>query len=640
MNPRLIAIAGPLKDATLTLTEEETSIGREASNRLCLPDSFVSRRHCVIRKQDGKFLLRDLESMNGTYVNGVPVKERVLEHGDKLAVGDSLFSFLIEEGDERPSAVFFNETQVPTSTVQLKADDALYLNPDRVLASLPAGARVARDLNALLKIATKIGGIRDLESLQWQLLGLIFEVIPGDRAALLLTGESPEDFISAASWDRVKGPNHPVTVSQPIVRQVLEESEALLISDVVSDVKLRELKGESGAPVTSLMCVPIGASGRVLGIIYVDSCAPKQHFDRNHLQLLVGIAGIAGLALDNARHLQWLEGENQRLKADITLEHNMVGESLPMREIYQLIGKLAAADSSVLLYGESGTGKELAARAIHGNSARSAKAFVGINCAAINENLLESELFGHEKGAFTGAVVQKRGQIEIAEGGTLFMDEVAEMTPALQAKLLRVLQEREFLRVGGTKPIKANIRLIAATNKDLKAMVGTRTFREDLYYRLNVVTLKMPALRERREDIPLLANYFMSKYSEKCKRKVRGISEPARNALLHYEWPGNVRELENAIEHAVVLGSSDVIFPEDLPEVLLESQSADPEVSGGSYQTAVLNLKKKLIIDAVEQAGGNYTEAARLLGVHPNYLHRLIRNMDLKSSLRRHATGT
>jgi Nif-specific regulatory protein len=312
----------------------------------------------------------------------------------------------------------------------------------------------------------------------------------------------------------------------------------------------------------------------------------------------------------------------------------MVGESHRMRDVFQFIAKVASTDSTVLIRGESGTGKELAARAIHQNSPRSGKPFVAINCAALTETLLESELFGHEKGAFTGAIAQKKGKLEVADGGTVFLDEMGEMTPLLQAKLLRVLQEREFEHVGGTRPIKVDIRLIAATNRDLENAIRQGSFRQDLYYRLNVVSLTMPGLRERREDIPLLASYFATKYGQKCKRQVRGISPEARACLKEYDWPGNVRELENAIERAVVLGSSDVIRPEDLPEAVLETEPP----AGGTptrYHEAIKEAKKQLILKAVEQANGNYTEAAKQLGVHANYLHRLIRNLNLKPVLKK-----
>lgn len=235
--------------------------------------------------------------------------------------------------------------------------------------------------------------------------------------------------------------------------------------------------------------------------------------------------------------MEWLESENRRLRAEINIEHNMVGESPRMREVYQFIAKVAPTESTVLIRGESGTGKELAARAIHLNSQRKDEPFVAINCAALTETLLESELFGHEKGAFTGAFSQKKGKLEMADGGTLFLDEIAELAPALQAKLLRVLQERQFERVGGTRSIRVDIRLIAATNRELEELEKGGAFRRDLYYRLNVVSITMPPLRARREDIPLLVNYFIARHSQRCRRHVSAMSEEARGFLLQYDWP-------------------------------------------------------------------------------------------------------
>jgi Nif-specific regulatory protein len=259
---------------------------------------------------------------------------------------------------------------------------------------------------------------------------------------------------------------------------------------------------------------------------------------------------------------------------------------------------------------------------------------VAINCAALTETLLETELFGHEKGAFTGAVVQKRGKLEVADGGTVFLDEIAELTPAFQAKLLRVLEEHEFERVGGVRTIPVDLRVLAATNKDLTEAVRRGAFRPDLYYRLNVVSLTMPPLRERKPDIPSLASYFAAKCARRSRRRVLGVSPEALALLAHYDWPGNVRELENAIERAVVLGSTELILPEDLPEALLEAQG-NSGLPTTTYHEAVSAAKRQVVLRALEQAGGNYTEAARLLGLHPNNLHRLIRNLDLRASLKK-----
>jgi two-component system response regulator HydG len=380
--------------------------------------------------------------------------------------------------------------------------------------------------------------------------------------------------------------------------------------------------------------VPLIMLDRPIGVIYLDTSEPDVDFDKDHLQLVTAIAAISAVAIENARHIEWLVSENQRLIADFNIEHNLVGESAAVRDVLQFISKVAPTDSTVLLFGESGTGKELAARAIHRNSKRANKPFMAVNCAALAESLLESELFGHEKGSFTGALVQKKGRLEVAEGGTVFLDEIGDLPPALQVKLLRVLQEREFERVGGTMPIKLDIRVITATNKNLEEAVSQGSFRQDLYFRLNVVSLEMPPLRKRQEDISLLANYFAAKYSEKCNRRVTGISQEAQTRLLGYDWPGNVRELENAIERAVVLGTTERILPEDLPESILESVSIISEPAT-KYHEAVVQTKKQIILSAMAQANGSFTEAAKILGVHPNYLHRLIRNLNLKEQLKK-----
>jgi transcriptional regulator with PAS, ATPase and Fis domain len=304
-----------------------------------------------------------------------------------------------------------------------------------------------------------------------------------------------------------------------------------------------------------------------------------------------------------------------------------------MQRVSEFIGRVAKGDSTVLIRGESGTGKELVARAIHANGLRPDKPFVAINCAAIPDTLLESELFGHEKGAFTGAVGVKKGKLEATDDGTLFLDEIGDMAPLLQAKLLRVLQQREFERLGGNRLLPFNARVLAATNKNLEQAITTGEFRQDLYYRLNVVSVVIPPLREHREDIPFLSLYFANKYAAKCNRGFKSIVAEARALLLQYSWPGNVRELENAIEHAIVMGLTDEILPEDLPNALLEEQSAG--LAAARYHNTLNQTKKQLVLTALNETNGSYIDAACLLGIHPKYLHRLARNLNLKSDVKR-----
>jgi transcriptional regulator with GAF, ATPase, and Fis domain len=635
LRPRLLVLSGPLKDTTIPLSEGEVTIGREASNGIAVVDPSVSRKHCLLSGENGRFLVRDLDSRNGTLVNGTAVEEQGLQHGDEIAAGDSSFLFLLEDEDitAAPSRVEFEDAQATAETTIIHPRDVVYLQPDRLLRELPATSRVARNLNALLKISRIVHAIRDLNDLQGQLLDLIFEVVPAGRGAILLADREGHEFNSTFARMRQAGQSQLVKVSRTVARQVLEQGIAMLGSDVPGSNELREVESLAASQVRSLLCVPLTVFQRVIGCIYLDSDSFSNRLNEEHLQLVTAIAGISAVALENARRLHWLEQENERLTVEISQERNLVGEGARMKEVYQFLKRAAPTDSTVLIEGESGTGKELAARALHRNSPRSGKPFVAINCSAIPETLLESDLFGHERGAFTGAASLKKGRLEIADGGVVFLDEVGELAPPLQVKLLRVLQEREFERVGGTHPIKVDIRLIAATNSNLEQAIREGRFRQDLYYRLAVLKITMPTLRDRSEDIPLLVRHFVQKHAKRCKVKPRPVSREALALLRNYDWPGNVRELENAIERALVLGSSDMILPEDLPESLLERPSA-PEMTEAKYHAAVKELKRRLILDAVEQTRGSYADAARILGVHPNYLHRLIRNLELKEVLK------
>jgi Nif-specific regulatory protein len=635
---RLEAVSGPLKGRTFPLTEGELSIGREPSNQISLLDSLVSRRHCVIRKNGQGFLLQDLDSRNSTFVNSLPVKERLLADGDQIRVGKSILVFqgLAKEHSGVNASLQLDSAATPGgATMVLRKQDAIYLQPSKARA-LDATERTVRDLNVLLNFSKSLNLVHGLAALQQKVLEAVVEISSADRAAILLTEEGSEGFASVVGWDRKLGPNHPIQVSQTILNQVIEENVAVLCNDVPSDETFREAESLLAPQVRSVLAVPLEVQDKLLGVLYLDASSQVARFDSELLQLVTALGNVAALAIENARRLERLGDENRRLQQELNIQHSMVGESQRMRAVYQFVSRVAPRESTVLINGESGTGKELVARAIHSNSTRADRPFVAINCAAIVDTLLESELFGHEKGAFTGAVGQKKGKLETAEGGTVFLDEVGELAAPLQAKLLRVLQEREFERVGGTRSIKLDIRLIAATNVDLNEASRTGKFRQDLYYRLNVVSIEVPPLRERAEDIPLLAAYFTARYSEKVNRRVAGISPKARACLLHYPWPGNVRELENAIERAVVLGSTELILPEDLPDSILEETASAGEPVTALHD-GIREAKKKIIEQAIEQANGNYTDAAGLLGVHPNHLFRLIRTLKLTPKRQRRA---
>jgi Nif-specific regulatory protein len=633
-NPRLAFVAGPLKDSAVELGDAELSIGRDSSNTIRVADALLSRRHCAARRAGEGFVLVDLDSLNGTFVNGRPVREHALAHGDEISIGESRIVFL--SGDAEAPAQDSNPVELSErsmtalSTVRLKVSDVL-APAEGSGEKARALAAIARDLTLLVKISTAINSVRGTDALQRELLRFVFEVVPAERGAILLLGEEGE-AVSEFALEREGQSGDAVKVSRTVVRQVVEEGEAFLGNDLVEGSGALSPESLKVSRISSLLCAPLMLFGRALGVIYLTAVDPSTHFDEDHLRLVSVISGLAAVAINNARHVEQIEGENDLLRAASRVEHGMVGESAAMRKVYQLIARVAPTDSTVLIRGESGTGKELAAQALHQNSERRERPFVAINCAALTETLLESELFGHERGAFTGALAQKKGKLEVADGGTLFLDEVGEMAPVLQAKLLRVLQERTFERVGGTRTIRVDVRVVAATNRDLEEAVRSGAFRQDLYYRLNVVSFEMPALRDRREDVPLLASYFAAKYGAKFKRKVTGVSSAARECLTGYDWPGNVRELENAIERAVVLGSTASILPEDLPETVLEAEptAGSNATSATKYHEAVREAKRQLITRALEQSNGSITEAARALGVHPNYLHRLIRNLNLR----------
>jgi transcriptional regulator with GAF, ATPase, and Fis domain len=454
--------------------------------------------------------------------------------------------------------------------------------------------------------------------------------MPAERGVLVLINQDQEEYTTLYSRRKaiLEGP---IPVSRTILDKVLRERKALLSRHILHS-EFRKSKSLYTAGVESVLSIPLTVGEKLLGGIYLETSEPNG-FDKRHLDLLVTVGGTAALAFENSAQFERLEAETRRLKEDLGYQNNMIGESSAIKGVLKVISRVATTQATVMITGESGTGKELAARAIHINSIRSEFPFVVINCAAITESLLESELFGHEKGAFTGAINQKKGKIEIADGGTLFLDEIGELALPLQSKLLRFVQEMEFERIGGLKTLKVDVRLIAATNLDLKSAVLEGSFREDLYYRLNVVAIEMPPLRERVEDIPLLAQYFVSKFN-RAGRRVQGISKEALRLLTQYHWPGNIRELQNVIERAVALGNKEQIETSDLPQSLL-TRMDHPEKRPLNFHTAIEKQKKDLILQAVSESNGNITRAAKLLELQPTYLHRLIKNLSLRDEIRK-----
>jgi Nif-specific regulatory protein len=379
----------------------------------------------------------------------------------------------------------------------------------------------------------------------------------------------------------------------------------------------------------NMICSPMIYQGKVVGVIEVLNSAGREGFTGDDEELLAIFANLAAIGMVNAERYEGLKRQNESLKLSEKGAEHIVGSQRSLNAVMELVGKVAHTNATVLVLGETGTGKELIARTIHQQSSRAEAPFVAINCGALPEGLLESELFGHEMGAFTGAIGQKLGRFELAEGGTIFLDEVGELSPAIQVKLLRVLQEREFVRVGGVKTIAADVRVIAATNRDLQQMMSEGEFREDLYYRLNVFPVQLPPLRERRDDIPELVNYQVKRVATELKVPVCGVSDEAVRLLVEYRWPGNIRELQNVIERAVLLSSGREISVADLPKEI----TGQPATLSAQPEAAALTLpehEKFLIVRCLEKNHWNQSETARQLGISRDHLRYRIKKYDLR----------
>jgi transcriptional regulator with GAF, ATPase, and Fis domain len=626
-SPLLLVIAGPARGRSVPI-DKRLSIGRGDRSDLAIADVALSRQHCELEPTGEGVVLRDLGSLNGSWVNGQPVNTHILSDGDQIRIGDSALLF-IQPAARQPAADTSDEGALDDtpvsidSTLAIETATARYVQPAADTSTDPT--RAARDLTTLLRLSEALHGATSRDELHTLLLEHALRAVPADVAAVLAADAATGALSVAALTHRT---SEPVVISRTIARRALSDRSAVLTNQVGADVRLGSAASIAGSTLRAALAVPLLTAADPTSVLYLGRGAAAAGFTEDDLEVVAGIGSIGGLALDRLRHLEWLEDENTRLRQDIAIDHQMIGESRAMQRVYRFIERTASTDATVLIRGESGTGKELVARAVHANSPRSHGPFVAINCAALPEALLESELFGHERGAFTGAVGQLRGRLELADRGTVFLDEIGELATTLQAKLLRVLQDRVIERIGGRRAVPIDIRLIAATNRDLDRAIADGHFRRDLYYRLNVVSIEVPALKTRREDIPLLAAYFVRKYSSRCKRSVKGISPEARALLMRYDWPGNVRELENAIERAVVLGSTDVIHVDDLPEALLERASED--AAGTGFHERVAAEKRAIIKEALERAGGNVAQAARDLGLQPTYLHRLIRNLEVR----------
>ncbi len=495
-------------------------------------------------------------------------------------------------------------------------------------------ARESRRLSTLLEVSQALSGTLNMRSALHRVLEILTKHHGTVRSLVVLLHDTADLRVEAA--DGMDVPPHSVRyrLGEGIIGKVVESSRPIVVPRVSKEpafLNRAAKRPDVAKDELSFICVPILLNRRAVGAIGVDlRFNPDRDYDR-----YVKFLGIAASSIAQAVKIQRLVeedkkrlvDENTHLRQELKERYDfstIIGTSGPVRQMYEQMAQVAATNTTVLVRGESGTGKELIAHSIHYNSQRANKPFVKVSCAALPDSLIESELFGYERGAFTGAEQRKKGRFELAEGGTLFLDEIGDINLATQVKLLRVLQEREFERLGSTETVKVNVRLIAATNKDMERAIAAGTFREDLYYRLNVFTIFVPPLRERKADLLLLVDHFLDKFSREHRKSIKRISTPAIDMLMSYHWPGNVRELENTLERAVLMSDGQVIHGHHLPPSL-QTAEASGTVTRVSLSDAVAGFEKDLIQDALKTTRGNRAKAARLLDTTERVLNYKVR---------------
>jgi len=578
----------------VALSRRITSVGRDAENDVAVPDPTLppTALHIHFDGRDWDAAAHDGAAMT---VNGRSRGAWRLGPGDRIRVG----------------------------ATELLFDPAQRGPP---LAPPPPGpvvdVRLARE--ALMRFSERLLGATDLPRLLDELLDALVEVTQADKGFLILLQDGEMTVRAARNVARETIEGAVSRVSDSIVRKVVETGKPLVVADALHDAEWSGSTSVVNLKLCSVMCAPLKQKGEVFGVIYLGNDNVVSLFDQRGLDLLTVFTAQASLLVQNGLLLDSLRRENVALREAATTRQygDLVGSGASMREVFRRIEKVASTDISVLVTGETGTGKEVVAREIHRRSPRSGGPFVAVNCGAIPEALLESELFGHVKGAFTGAIASRQGRFQAAAGGTLFLDEIGDMPPGLQVKILRALQERAVTRVGETRPEPVDLRVIAATNKVLEQEIERGTFREDLYYRLNVVSIRLPPLRERGDDVVVIARYFLQQYAREFSARVRGFTPGALVAMKKYAWPGNVRELENRVKKAVVLADRATVSAEDLdlsPEVL------EPTAP---LAQATREFQKRYVNEVLERNGGNRTKTAKDLGVDPRTIFRHLERME------------
>jgi len=600
--------------------EEITTIGRGPENTIQLLDAGVSRLHAEIRRLRLAYTVYD-KSPSGIRVNGKPVKEKLLRRNDEIVIGSTHFLF---DSDFEVKNVLFNNKSVYMSA---PTDPTIYptIGPER-LETLDEYRRGGLEL--LEQISNLIASPESqLPMLSEKVLEGIVEMTGARHAAVLRWDSIARELVPLAAH----GEEDQLALKREIIAQTFHERKAILASDVTLDLRYAE---NPRAPdhAASVICVPVGTESHCEGVIYVDSDEPDR-FSLRDVAMLLAVGRLFYLAMQVGR-LQ------ERFEAVSRAPARMIGESAAIRAVREQAARIAQYDTPVLITGETGTGKELLAREIHALSSRRDGPFVAINCSAIPETLFESELFGYEKGAFTGAAQLTRGKIEVASGGTLFLDEIGDMNLMVQPKLLRFLQDQVFYRVGGTRPIRSSVRIIAATNTDLRRMVEQGRFRSDLLFRLNVVELHLPALRERPDDIPLLIDLFLKEFCREFKKPISGITDEAKRYLAQYGWPGNIRELANCLERAVLLSDRDSLDVADFASFLQQGATPDRMQAAGADGAkatdsppfcgkTLAEVERTVILAALERNDWSQGRTAQELGIHRNTLRNKIQEYGL-----------
>ena len=609
------------------------AVGRAADCELVLRDDLSSRRHAELAHGPDGWMVQDGGSTNGSYVNDARVaKPQPLASGDEVRFGRSRFLFVTTLGDlpAPPDAGTLCDDGSDGLSITRRQSRTRYLPsppaPGATLTDSPTRLPVGEAVAVLYRLAVEMAAAADLTALANLVLSAVLRATPAEVAAVLTLRDGGNLDLTAHRV-RPAGPGTYHKVSSMVSHEVLTSGQAVLAEDVGSVRHLKNRDGIADLRATSLICAPVEADGRILGLLHLYCTGERDHLTPDDLEFTLAAARQLGVVWQSLSRQSGLSVENEVLKEQLHLESELVGGSGPLKAIESQIARVASTKTTVLIRGESGVGKELVARALHFNSPRRDRPFVCLNCAALTESLLESELFGHEKGAFTGATERMRGKFESADRGTIFLDEIGEMAANTQAKLLRVLEGHPFERVGGNVPIRVDVRVVAATNRPLEDGIRDGTFRKDLYFRLQVVQIDVPPLRDRADDVPVLADHFLKRFTRETGRRIKGFTPGAVKKLQAYHWPGNVRELRNAIERAVALATAATLDETDIWLSPLEGEG----VGAAQYEPISLDeVERRHIERTLEHTGWNKSKAAEILGIERSTLDRKIKAYDLK----------